>query len=586
MFALLVVVPLVLSAIAALLMRGREGLVGYAALAGSIGSLAIAIALYLQGGTVQQITWFSAGAYIFQISATTAPLHMLLLLLVAAVTPLVMLYSIGFMRAPSEQRSYYFEMSVFAAAMMLFAVGADLITIFVGWELLGITSYLLIGFWHYKESAVEAARKAITIVFIGDLMVFGSIVMLGVLYHTFSISGIITAGSAGGLARLAVALMIFGAFTKAAQFPFHEWLPDAMEGPTPVSAFLHSSTMVKAGVFLIAVILPLVSAMRLSYLLLWFGIATAAIGAVSALSETHVKRILAYSTIEDLGLMFVALGLHSILAAMMLFLAQTFYKALLFFGAGCVMRVNPGEEDIRRLEGPRGHPYLLAATAIGAASLAGIFPLGGFFGKLGIEGLAGNYYIYAVLLAIDMASSLYIFRWLLVPLSPRNRDRAGRLYASLPKSMLAPTYALAALVCASGLGYLYLGGYLGLGGLAISYGGALALGVVVIAGAVFAYALYYARSFVTEGVRSRIVRAAYSAPFVNATYRGVAGAFEVGGDVAEALDYHLYAFIKGGSYAVGRGSEFIRRIESGRLGYYLIVFVAGIIAMIMLMLVV
>ena len=300
MLAILIIVPLVAAALLALLMRKLNSrLVGYVALAASIITLLLIFGAYLNQPQIQSINWFSVGGYLLQISTVIAPLNMILLLIVGIMTPIIITYSIGFMHVRSEQSRYYFELCLFAAAMMLFAISADFVTMFIAWELLGITSYLLIGFWHHNYGAAGAARKAITTILIGDMMMLAAILIIWSTYGTFSFSVILQqAGFHSAAMSAALALIMLAAFTKSAQFPFHEWLPDAMKCLAPVSAFLHSSTMVKAGVFIVAVLLPLFAAYNMLHILLIFGIITAVLGITNALAETNIKRMLAYSTLD------------------------------------------------------------------------------------------------------------------------------------------------------------------------------------------------------------------------------------------------------------------------------------------------
>ncbi len=240
MLAILIIVPLVAAALLALLMRKLNSrLVGYVALAASIITLLLIFGAYLNQPQIQSINWFSVGGYLLQISTVIAPLNMILLLIVGIMTPIIITYSIGFMHVRSEQSRYYFELCLFAAAMMLFAISADFVTMFIAWELLGITSYLLIGFWHHNYGAAGAARKAITTILIGDMMMLAAILIIWSTYGTFSFSVILQqAGFHSAAMSAALALIMLAAFTKSAQFPFHEWLPDAMKCRRP---YPHSS---------------------------------------------------------------------------------------------------------------------------------------------------------------------------------------------------------------------------------------------------------------------------------------------------------------------------------------------------------
>ena len=578
---LIIIAPMVFASVAALAMgRNHWRYVPYVAVLCSLISLALAGYMLFNNPGSWSAAWFTAGSVVFMLSTVAAPMNMLLLMLVSIITPLVLVYSMGYMRVPTEQGRYYFEMCAFAAAMMLFAISGNLITMFIGWEMLGLTSYLLIGFWRQKSSAVNAGNKAITTIFIGDMMMLGGIVLVWISLHTFSFAAIASATHTGAVAYLAILLIILAAFTKSAQFPFHEWLADAMEGPTPVSAFLHSSTMVKAGVFLLAVLLPMISAFKLGPLLVIVGAVSAVVGALNAATETHIKRILAYSTIEDLGLMIIALGFNSIAAAMMLFTVQTFYKAQLFMDAGYLMYANDDKTDIREIAGPHRHTRLLILEAIGAASLAGLFPLSGFFGKAAVDAAAPNIAIYLLLSAISLLSSFYIFRWMLVPI--RN-GKSTKRYDMLPHSMVAPIYVLSALILAAFVAYLAVPSYIGYG-LKLGIVHAAIFTIVVIAGLAVAFFQY--RSSRAKFALPRWLGFIYTRPMVNAAYGAAISAVGALAESADSFEYWAYAFISAGAHGFNELGSLISRIENGRLDFYLALFVVGVAAIFIIMVVV
>ena len=581
MIELMVIAPMVVASIAALIMgKNHWRLIPYVAVLCSVISLALAGYMLFNNPGNWSAVWFTAGGIVFTLSTVAAPMNMLLLMLVSIITPLVLVYSLGYMRMPTEQGRYYFEICAFAAAMMLFAISENLITMFIGWEMLGLTSYLLIGFWRQKSSAVNAGTKAITIIFIGDMMMLGGIVLMWISLHTFSFAAIASATHAGAVAYLAMLLIILAAFTKSAQFPFHEWLADAMEGPTPVSAFLHSSTMVKAGVFLLAVLLPMISAFKLGPLLIIIGTASAVVGALNAATETHIKRILAYSTIEDLGLMIVALGFNSISAAMMLFTVQTFYKAQLFMDAGYIMDANGDKTDIREIAGPSKHSHMFILETIGVASLAGLFPLSGFFGKAAVDAAAPTIELYVLLSAISLLSSFYIFRWLLVPIK---NGKSTKRYGTLPRSMAAPIYVLGALIIASSVAYLAVPSYIGYV-LKLSTFHAAVFTIIALAG--LAIALVQYRSSRARFAIPERLNFAYTRPIVNAAYGAIVSATEALAESADSFEYWAYAFISAGAHGFNEIGSLISRIENGRLDYYLVLFVVGVAAIFIIMVVV
>ena len=559
MLAIFAIVPFLMAAVVAALIR-KEKVAGPVALAAGIASIAMVAWLYLNNPGPQALSWFSVGGFAFSITTSLSQIHMLFLALIAVMSTLVILYSIDFMDVPSEKRPYYLEISLFVAGMMLFAIGADLITLFIGWELVGLTSYLLIGFWRHKQSAIDAGKKAALVLFIGDILVFAGIALLWSQLHSLSLQYVI-ANASGYWAAVAALLIVIGALTKSAQFPFHEWLTDAMEGPTPVSALLHSSTMVKAGVFLLAILLPLLLKLGMGPILIGVGVASVVLASINAMASTHIKRILAYSTIEDMGLMLIALGFGSIVAAVMLFIFQTFYKGLVFMNAGVVMKANKERDDIRKIAGSK-RLSILVPTIIAVASLAGVFPLGGFFGKIAVESAVSNYAVYAILLAAELVSSMYIFRWLFTPLS-KDKSKIKTDY-KMPISMTAAIYLLVLALLASSAAWIY---YVYAGHTAslppIGYQGAAIYTVIVAAGLLLSYLFYYRRLLPNPDLRSRLSRISDASIEVNAVYRLVTHLVSAGGTAIDVVDYNLYGIVKGSGYGLGKISAVLGDSESG-----------------------
>ena len=580
-----VIVPLVAAALLSLALGKKPKAIRWVALSASILSLVIAIYVAMGPQGVSRLDWFSIAGYSFGISIATNPLNAFLLLIVAGITPLIFAYSIGYLDTLSEQSRFYTEMCIFAAAMMLFAISGNFITMFIAWEMLGITSYLLIGFWYWREKAPVAARKAITTILIGDIMMLMGMLLIWSTYHTFEFAALATVADSQAL-QVAMILITLAAFTKSAQFPFHEWLADAMEGPTPVSAFLHSSTMVKAGVFLIAVLLPVIVAVHLQWLLIIVGIVTALIGATNAIAERHIKRILAYSTMEDMGLMFVALGFNAIYAAMLLFLVQAFYKALLFMDAGSIMRINTDKEDIYNVYESGARKGVLISALIGSASLAGIFPLSGFFGKAAVESVASNAVIYALLLLVEILSSFYIFRWLIIPSrkAPLEEDREIVVNAkTMSKWMAAPAYILAIAVVASSLAYLYLPRYLlGLTYPVISITGSIVDTVVVLMGALAAYYVYAKgnRSYLSS-THPMFHKIMLNSMAVNAVYVYITKAVSLAASAVGSIDYAFDKSIYALSSMFVKIGDVLKKMETGQTNTYVAAFIIGFVILLL-----
>ena len=405
---------------------------------------------------VQSSTWFEVakkplevGQEAFDLGMTIDPVAMVMMGVITFVSLLVQIYSLGYMRGESRLAWYFAVHSLFVASMLGIVLSNNLLVLYVGWELVGICSYLLIGFWYERRSAAEAAKKAFITTRIGDVGLLVGILLLYNKLGTFHIPTILEAVQDGelssGVMTLSAILIFLGAMGKSAQFPLHVWLPDAMEGPTPVSALIHAATMVVAGVYLVARMLPLFEAAPgAGELVIAIGLITAVMGATMALSSTHLKRVLAYSTVSQIGFMILALGhgalepqedgaLDGALAAAMFHLAtHALFKALLFLGAGNVLHAvgEHSDVDIRRLGGLRSRmPVTSVVFVIAALALSGIPPLSGFWSKDEIlQGIwkDGNLATLVITIGAFFLSALYMTRlcWLVFfgKLKPENES--------------------------------------------------------------------------------------------------------------------------------------------------------------------
>src|ERR1700736_1529227 len=336
--------------------------------------------------SVQNFTWFTFGEQTLRIGFVLDPLAATMLLLITLVGLCIFIFSIGYMAEDKKFSRFFAYLSFFSGAMLGVVVANSLLLLFVFWELVGVASYLLIGFWIERPSAAAAAKKAFITTRIGDMGFFLGILWL---YHQ-SGTLLFYDGGRGCLEPVAlsiigssvtlVALLIFcGAVGKSGQFPLHVWLPDAMEGPTPVSALIHAATMVAAGVFLVARVYPIflvgaINGVTTSLtIVVWIGVTTALMAALIALAQADIKRILAYSTVSQLGLMMVSLGVGGLAAGIAHLLARAFFKALLFLGAGSVIHGCHHEQDIRKMGGlQKLMPVTFRPYAIGMMSLSGV----------------------------------------------------------------------------------------------------------------------------------------------------------------------------------------------------------------------
>ena len=394
--------------------------------------------------------WFKAGDVQLNWGITVDPLTVMMLGMVTLVGLMIQVYSLGYMKGDPRFGWYFAVHALFIASMLTLILADNFLLLYVVWELVGLCSYLLIGFWYERRSAAEAAKKAFVITRIGDVGLLVGILLLFREVGTFDMSATFHAVSTGaigeGTATLAAILIFLGAMGKSAQFPFHVWLPDAMEGPTPVSALIHAATMVAAGVYLVARTFPIFEAAPDALIVVAvIGLITTLMGATMALVVTDLKRILAYSTISHLGLMMLSLGAFGYTAAIFHLLAHGFSKALLFLGAGSVMHGMNGETDVRKMGGLRRVMPITAATfTIGALSLAGIPVFAGFWSKdeVLLAVLDHKSYLLAFALIAAFLSAMYMARVLYLVFFGELKGENSHVHES-PWIMLAPMAVLA-----------------------------------------------------------------------------------------------------------------------------------------------
>ena len=340
-----------------------------------------------------------------------------MLIVVTVVSLMVQIYSQGYMHGDPGYHRYFAFMSLFTFSMLGLVLANNLLFMFVFWEMVGLCSYLLIGFWFHRPAAADAAKKAFIVTRLGDFGFLAAILILFLNTGTFDIAelhGLAVAGALAGTALTWAAIGIFaGAVGKSAQFPLHIWLPDAMEGPTPVSALIHAATMVAAGVFLVARMFPLFehSAEALTTVAIIGGF-TAIFAATIGLVMTDIKRVLAYSTISQLGYMMLGLGTGGVAIGIFHLFNHAFFKALLFMGAGSVNHAT-GTFDMRMMGGLRKYmPWTYATFVIGSLSLAGIWPLAGFWSKdeILITSLANQPILFWLAMITVFLTAFYMFR--------------------------------------------------------------------------------------------------------------------------------------------------------------------------------
>ncbi|BCS90748.1 MAG: NADH-quinone oxidoreductase subunit L [Candidatus Micrarchaeota archaeon] len=572
MIPYLLFIPLIVGMLIYLVLpNDKDSLSKIVAIIASLLTLILNILLYADLNSIYTISWFSISSYSFNIELTFNYINYLLSIIVSFIGFLINIYAAGYI--DSSSRRFFFELSLFELGMLIFALSYSILALLIGWELLGISSYLLIGFYYERKDAAFSSRKAITTVMLGDIFLLVGVALI--FSQGFSsLYGITAADNTAILYGLI--FILIGAFTKSAQFPFHEWLSDAMSGPTPVSAYLHSSTMVKAGVFLILLMLPEYQLYNLTDPILIIGFISALIGAINALSERHIKKVLAYSTIEDLGLMFIAIGLNLPYVALALFVFQTFYKAALFMYSGVVIKANDDREDIYKVSVDKG---LIASISslIAVLSLIGIFPLSGYFGKgflldSSIRSMSIGEYSYiafALLVIIELLTSLYIFRWWLIPRrSKSNRSKVSNL-------MNAPFYILViinALAYPIFLLFLY---YITANGYSATYSIISIYTIIdyIIAG----LAAYLSYKIVKSGYDKHIISFKSIVNSFYAALYNALNAFSLALSVFDSYIYRFYLYISNLFIIL---SSKVPIIQNGRLNTYIVIFIIGIIMVI------
>jgi NADH-quinone oxidoreductase subunit L len=408
--------------------------------------------------TTTLFRWVVAGEFESAVNAHVDALSAVMLLVVTGVGFLIHVYSIGYMHEDPGYARYFAYLNLFVFSMTMLVLAGNFLLLYVFWEAVGLCSYLLIGFWYTRPAAAQAGKKAFIVNRIGDVG-FG----LGVMWLWLALGGLdyadvfSRAGELSPATATAIALLLFlGACGKSAQLPLHTWLPDAMEGPTPVSALIHAATMVTAGVYMVARSHAIFERSGVALdVVAWVGVATALFAASIALTQTDIKRVLAYSTVSQLGYMFAAVGLGAYASAIFHLVTHAFFKALLFLGAGSVIHGLSGEQDLRRMGGLA--PKMVATTitmALGAGALAGVPPLAGFFSKDEILHAAFNKapLIWVLLLLGAFLTAFYTFRMLFLAFfgPPRmSREAAHHVHES-PAVMTLPLVVLALLAFFAG----------------------------------------------------------------------------------------------------------------------------------------
>jgi NADH-quinone oxidoreductase subunit L len=429
--------------------------------------------LLVQGGhPIDQVlfTWLPSGDLQVPFALRLDQLSTLMILVVTGIGSLIHIYSLGYMHeeTASEYARYFSYLNLFASFMLVLVLGANFPVMFVGWEGVGLCSYLLIGFYFQKQSASDAGKKAFVVNRIGD---FGFVLGMLLIFATFGTLDFQSVAAAAaerapetagmGVMTVATLLLFVGATGKSAQIPLHVWLPDAMEGPTPVSALIHAATMVTAGVYMIGRNAVLFSHAPMTLeIVAGIGVATALMAGTIGLVQTDIKRVLAYSTVSQLGYMFLAMGVGAYAAGIFHLYTHAFFKALLFLGSGAVIHALAGEQDLRNMGGLRKYlPITYWTFFIGALAISGAPFLSGFFSKdeilfkalVGTEHHHGSVVLWAIGMVTALLTSIYMFRLFFLTFhgEPRYAGEGGGSHGhhgtphEAPPSMAIPLIVLA-----------------------------------------------------------------------------------------------------------------------------------------------
>src|SRR5205809_1530987 len=557
------------------------------------------------GLTATLFTWLSAGEFTVSAGLFMDRLSALMALVVTGVGFLIHVYSIGYMADDPAYARYFAYLNLFVASMLLLVLGGNLLVLFVGWELVGLCSYLLIGFWFDRERAASSGRKAFIVNRIGDAGFLLGILLLVTTAGNLQFDRLAAAsgGMAPGLLTAATLLLFAGATGKSAQLPLYVWLPDAMEVPTPVSALIHAATMVTAGVYMIARLHPLF--LHAGYTLsvvAAVGAVTAFFAATVALVEWDLKGVLAYSTISQLGYMFLAMGVVMMPAGMFHLTTHAFFKALLFLAAGSVMHAMRGVVDMRKLGGLAGPMrWTAAGFAVGGLALAGVPPFAGFFSKdLILEGAfewaqrGGAMLVWIAGLATAFVTAVYVTRAMILtfagPAAHPGRPHGAPAVMGLPMAVLAALSFGGGLLGARVAGeplLRYLGPFFVDSATGVlkdrlvpAAGVITALPVAVsLAGILAGFALYRDRREVTLGALGRFLRHPW---YIETLYDAVivTPAKRLAHLLADVVETRgIDGAVNGVGALVGRAGLAVRGLQTGFVRNYAAAILAGTILM-------
>ncbi len=550
---------------------------------------------------VQKLSWMHIGSVDISMGVLIDPLTAMMLIVVSTVSLLVQIYSCGYMKGDPGYGRFFSFLSLFAASMLGLVLAVNFLQMYVFWELVGLCSYLLIGFYYYKISAREAAKKAFMTTRVGDFGLLLGILLLQINFGTLdfmALKEIIPAHimSAGTGLMTIIALLIFvGPIGKSGQFPLHVWLPDAMEGPTPVSALIHAATMVVAGVYLVGRAFFMFNELpTVMNVIAWVGGFTAFFAASIAFTQTAIKRILAYSTISQLGYMMLALGVGSLTASFFHLMTHAFFKALLFLCAGAVMHAMADEANIFKMGGLRKKmPITFATMSIGVLAIAGIPPFAGFFSKdeilVAAASVSTPLYLLGTLTAFMTA--FYMARLLFVTFFGRPASEESFEHAhEVSWFMLVPLIVLGALAVVSGL-WGHVCGF----GEWVRFGAPHEAGIdmaITVSSTILsliafgiAYNIYVAKNWSSDAIAEKcgiLYKLSYNKFYIDEIY---AALIKVAVDGVAKVFYWIDIYIVDGiinglANLVGGLSNMLSKAENGQAQHYAGFFVCGVVILV------
>jgi len=611
------VFPLVGFLINGLLNRSlSKSVSGWVACGSVLASFVVSLLIFMEQHEEPQVVtlfqWISAGDLNITFSFLVDPLSTLFLLIITGVGFLIHLYSMGYMQDDDGYRRYFAYLNLFVFFMLLLVLGDNFLVMFIGWEGVGLCSYLLIGYWFKKGDYNNAARKAFVMNRIGDLAFLLGVILIFVTYGAIDFQTVFSnAGTASVGVITAITLLLFvGATGKSAQIPLYTWLPDAMAGPTPVSALIHAATMVTAGIYMIARSAALFSLAPITMeVIAIVGLVTSLVAALIGIYQNDIKKVLAYSTVSQLGLMFLALGVGAFSASVFHVTTHAFFKACLFLGAGSVIHAMSGEQDIRKMGGLRKYiPITYWTFLLATIAIAGVFPFAGFFSKdeILMYAFAKNPIYGWVGTLVSLLTAFYMFRMFYLTFFGNFRgthEQEHHLHES-PASMTIPLIILAILSVASGFigfpqfkdlailpNYLehYLepvvGAYSAHTEALVGSQGLFMVGITVgvLAVIFIAYNMYVRRNTLpaeSEAAMSGWERLVYNKFYVDEIYNAIITKplNAISSFFYRILDLKVVdGIVNGTGEGVQGWSALLRRAQSGHVGFYLFAMVISIL---------